>query len=445
VTIDFPYPGYQAIAPLEITQSNFMGVFSPKAFDHLDEPAILKAGLAHPIGAPRLRDAVKPDNRVLIIIDDGTRTTPIDRILPHVFDELHAAGVRDSQIEFIQGVGTHRAMKPEELQKKLGLFHDKYKVHEHHYLDYKSLHDFGATRDGTRVTANKLVLDFDFVMGVGSILPHRVKGMSGGAKIMFPGISGKEMMERNQWEASMHMSETVMGIPENPMRLRMEEAARIAGLKYIVNVVYDIKQKIVGCFSGDIVEAHRQGCLRAREVYAAHMPTRCDILIIDAHPADRDFWQSAKGPYAGTMAIKDGGTMICIAPNPEGVASNHKNVLEIGYRPHAELVEMVQQGKVDDLVGAAILADVCQIVDKTDCIMVSPGINEKDSKKIGFRWAATAQEALRLAIDKQGADASIAVLRFGGHVLPIIDDESTERIASQTAAAETAPARTGHS
>jgi lactate racemase len=241
------------------------------------------------------------------------------------------------------------------------------------------------------------------------------------------------------------MSETVMGIPENPMRLRMEEAARIAGLKYIVNVVYDIKQKIVGCFSGDIVEAHRQGCLRAREVYAAHMPTRCDILIIDAHPADRDFWQSAKGPYAGTMAIKDGGTMICIAPNPEGVASNHKNVLEIGYRPHAGLVEMVQQGKVDDLVGAAILADVCQIVDKTDCIMVSPGINEKDSKKIGFRWAATAQDALRLAIDKQGADASIAVLRFGGHVLPIIDDESTERIASQTAAAETAPARTGHS
>src|SRR6185312_3218047 len=140
------------------------------------------------------------------------------------------------------------------------------KVHEHHWLEYKSLHDFGATRDGTRVTANKLALDFDFILGVGSILPHRVKGMSGGAKIMFPGIAGKEIMERNQWEASMHMSETVMGVPENPMRLRMEEAARMAGLRYIVNVVYDVRRHIVGCFTGDIVEAHREGSKCSRRV-----------------------------------------------------------------------------------------------------------------------------------------------------------------------------------
>ncbi len=187
-------------------------------------------------------------------------------------------------------------MKPEELQKKLGAFNGRYTVHEHHYKDHKSLHDFGSTRDGTRVTANKLVTQFDFVLGIGSIIPHRVKGLSGGAKIMFPGISGAEMMERNQWEASMHMSETVMGVPENPMRLRMEEAARLAGLSYIVNVVYDIELKIVGCFTGDIVKAHREGCKCSREVYAAHLPTRADVVLIDSHSADRDFWQSAKGP-----------------------------------------------------------------------------------------------------------------------------------------------------
>jgi len=246
---------------------------------------------------------------------------------------------------------------------------------------------------------------------------------------MFPGIAGKEIMERNQWEASMHMSETVMGVPENPMRLRMEEAARLAGLKYIVNVVYDINKKIVGCFTGDIVGAHREGCLRAREVYAAHMPTRADILIIDSHSADRDFWQSAKGPYAGTMAVKDDGSMICVAPNPEGVASNHKNVLEIGYRPHAQIVEMVQQGKVDDLVGIAILGDVCQIIDKTDCIMVSPGVKPDEAARIGFRYARSAQEALDMATARQGKRARVAVIRYGGHALPIVDDEKAERSA----------------
>jgi lactate racemase len=182
-----------------------MGVFSPKTFE-TDEAAVLRKGFEHPIGAPRLRDAVGSGDRVLILVDDGTRMTPVARILPHVFDELHAAGVSNDRIEFLQAPGTHRAMTKDEIGEKLGPFAGRYPVHEHHYLDQSSLHHFGHTRDGTPVTANRLLLRADFVLGIGSIVPHRVKGLSGGAKIAFPGVAGREMMDRNQWEASMHMS-----------------------------------------------------------------------------------------------------------------------------------------------------------------------------------------------------------------------------------------------
>jgi nickel-dependent lactate racemase len=430
--IDFPNPGYELIAPVEVSDKNLMGVFTPRHFD-TDESDILRRGFERPIGAPRLRDAVQRGDRVLILIDDGTRLTPVARILPRVLDELHAAGVEDNRIEFLQAPGTHRPMKPEEIREKLGPFYGCHAVHEHHYLDESSLHDFGHTRDGTRVTANRRLIKADFVLGIGSIVPHRVKGLSGGAKIAFPGVAGREMMERNQWEASMHMSETVMGVAENPMRLRMEEAARMAGLHYIVNVVYDVARRIVGCFVGDVVEAHREGSRCSRQVYAVHLPTRADVVLTDSYSADRDFWQSAKGAYAGTMAVKDGGSLILVSPNPEGVASNHKNLLEIGYKPHAEIVAMVQEGKVDDLIGAAILADVCQIVDKTDCIMVSPGVKRHEAQKLGFRYADSAQEALRMALERQGPGASIAVLRYGGHILPIVDDEAVDRIADRVA------------
>jgi nickel-dependent lactate racemase len=434
VRVDFPYPGYEQIPAADVPEQNLMGIFAPHPPENLVEQMVLAEGFANPIGAPPLREAVKGCKRVLILIDDGTRMTPTARILPLVFDELHAAGIDDSAVEFLQAPGTHRPMKPEELQQKLGPLFGKYRVHEHHYKDQLSLHHFGVTSDGTPVTANKLLTQFDFVLGVGSILPHRVKGLSGGAKIAFPGVAGPEIMDRNQWEASMHMSETVMGVPENPMRLRMEEAAKLAGLRYIVNVVYatDPAHTIVGCFTGDVVKAHREGCKCSRQVYAVHMPTRADIVLIDSHSADRDFWQSAKGPYAGTMAVKDGGSLILVSPNPEGVASNHENVLKIGYRPHAQIVQMVQEGKVDDLVGAAILADVCQIVDKTDCIMVSPGVKPDEARKIGFRHAANPNQAMRMALEKQGENASIAVLRFGGHILPIVDDEASQRIADKT-------------
>jgi lactate racemase len=360
---------------------------------------------------------------VLILVDDGTRGTPVARLLDFVFAEFAAVGLSDGQVEFLSANGTHRDMPDDEVRAKLGPYYGRCAFHHHRWLNAADLCSYGQTSDGTEVTANRLLREFDFVLGIGSIVPHRVKGTSGGAKIAFPGVSGPEMQYKNQWEASLRMSETVMGVAENSMRLRMEEAARIAGLRYIVNVVSDGAGHIVGCFCGDIVDAHRAGSRLAVEVYGAPLPGRADIVIIDSYPADRDFWQSAKGLYSGTIAVKPGGSLIVVAPNPEGVAENHPNMLAIGYRPHSELVRMVQRGEVEDLVGVAILADVAQIVERADCILVSPGVAQRDAERLGLRYAESAQRALVMARERQSTTASIAVIRHGGHVLPIVPSE----------------------
>jgi nickel-dependent lactate racemase len=318
-------------------------------------------------------------------------------------------------------------MKEEELRKKVGSLMGKVRVHQHDWKDEGQLHDFGKTRDGTVVRANKLVKEADYVIGVGSIVPHRIKGFGGGAKIMFPGVAGPEIMDRQQWEASMQMSETVMGVPENSMRLRMEEAAALAGLKYIVNVVLDGKGQIAGCFAGDVVQAHRAGCHLSREICGAKMPGRAEIVLVDSYPADRDFWQSAKGLYAATMAVEKGGVIVMVSPNPEGVASNHPNVLEIGYRPHGELVDMVQKGGVKDLVGVAILADVAQIIDQAQVVLASPGVKKEEAEKLGMTWARDGNEGLRIAFERQPKEAKVAVLRHGGHILPLADERAAAR------------------
>jgi nickel-dependent lactate racemase len=422
--VAFPYPLYEKIEPVDLPDDRLLGVWGPTILSDPDDQAALRNGIAHPIAAPLLREAARGKQSVLLLIDDATRFTPTAKILPHLIDELHAADVKDHNIQLLTAQGTHRKMDENEVAKKLGALHGKYKLSQHDWKDDKALHHFGKTRDGTPVTANKLIADSDFVIGVGSIVPHRVKGFGGGAKIMFPGAAGPEMQNRNQWEASMQMSETVMGFPDNSMRLRMEEAADIAGLHYIVNVVLDGAENIAGCFAGDFRAAFREGAKRSREICAARMPHRADIVIIDSYPADRDFWQSAKGLYAATMAVTDGGSIILVSPNPEGVASNHQNVLEIGYRPHAEIVAMVQRGEVDDLVGVAILGDVAQIIDKAQCIIASPGVTPKDAAKLGLVWAKSGQHALDIAFQKQGRDASVAVLRHGGHILPLADERA---------------------
>lgn len=70
--IDFPYPGYEQIAPVDVPDDSLMGVFGPRAFPDVDEAAVLRDGFAHPIDAPPLSRSVKPTDRVLILIDDGT-------------------------------------------------------------------------------------------------------------------------------------------------------------------------------------------------------------------------------------------------------------------------------------------------------------------------------------------------------------------------------------
>jgi nickel-dependent lactate racemase len=420
VTVDFPYPGYEAIAPAEVPGANVLGVFAPRAVADVEEGVVLARAIANPIAAPLLREAARPGDRVLVLVDDATRGTPVSRALRYVIAELTAAGVPDDQITLLTAQGTHRRMTDAELRDKLGAFYGRFAVHQHDWLDEDGLHDFGRTADGTPVRANRLLAAADFVVGIGSIVPHRIKGFSGGAKIAFPGVAGPEIQARSQWEAAQYSSAAVMGRPENPMRQRIEEAARLAGLGYIVNVVTDRESRIVGCFAGDPIAAHRAGCRLSAEINEVTLPDRADIVLADSHPADRDLWQSAKGFYAGEIAVRDGGTLIVVSPNPEGVAERHPIVLRLGYRPFPEIARRVEEGAVDDVVGAAVLADLAQIVDRVDCILVSPGIPCDQAERLGFRHAPTPQDALTMAFERQSSAARVVVLRYGGRILPRI-------------------------
>src|SRR2546423_3162416 len=227
--IDFPYPGYERIAPVEMPDANLMGIYAPRAVGQVGEEEVLAGGFAEPYGAPSLRDAVSPTMRVLILVDDSTRGTPVPRLLKRVIGKLWVAGVSDKQIRLLTAQGTHRRMNEEELRQKLGEFYGRFETHQHDWLDEASLHEFGRTRDGTRVTANRLLREADFVIGLGSIVPHRVKGFSGGAKIAFPGVAGRGGEGGKPGGAALRMSCAAEGGARHPPPLPEERAARSGG------------------------------------------------------------------------------------------------------------------------------------------------------------------------------------------------------------------------
>src|SRR5271157_3003766 len=56
-------------------------------------PAGIASAFAHPIGTPPLRELAAGRRSPCVVIDDLSRPTPGERLIPPVLDELAAAGI----------------------------------------------------------------------------------------------------------------------------------------------------------------------------------------------------------------------------------------------------------------------------------------------------------------------------------------------------------------
>jgi len=344
--------------------------------------------------------------------------------LPFIIRELKKAGISDDNIKILIGLGTHRPMTELEMEKKLGSEIVKnYKVINHDWRDPMKLQYVGKTESGTEIWINREVLEADLVLGIGHIVPHRVAGFSGGGKIIQPAVCGGTTTGQTHWLSALYPGEEIMGKEENPVRKEIEAVAEKAGLSAIFNVVQDRSGRIIAAVFGNPIKAHRKGCQISKEVFGVKIPELADVVITDSYPADVDMWQASKGVYSSNLALKKGGMVILVTPCPEGVAPQHPLVEELGYRPLAEVKTLIEEGKIKDLMVAAHLVHVGEVIkQKGRGILVSSGIGPEKAEKIGFLWAPDPNKALEMAFEMLGKQARIAVFRHGGEILPIFSE-----------------------
>jgi lactate racemase len=416
---DFPYHN---IEPIEIPPSHPVDICTVPANDGTGEnpEALVAASIAAPIGMPRLSDMVNSDSRILIIIDDMSRPTPVRQILPPLLEELSRGGAQDLNVRFLVALGTHRPMTAEEIAARVGpVVAARFPVLNHEWNNPAALHDYGSS-DGTHVVLNRAMHESDIVIGIGSIAPHPAAGFSGGGKIIAPGVATEDAVGEFHWQSVHYAQNEVLGIRDNPMRVKIDRIARLAGLTFIVNVVLDSKGRIVRCFSGDMVEAHREGCLCAGEIYRVNVlrPQEAGIFIIDTHPLDQDLWQGVKAMCALECIVPDGAVVIVVTPCPEGVSRQHPDVLAFGYRGLADTTRLVQEGRLDKVTAHNIVQGG-RLVERTQAFMVSPGIPAEDIRRLGFTPFASPQAAFDEAVRRKGQSARVIVLGMGGEICPV--------------------------
>jgi nickel-dependent lactate racemase len=417
-----PYPD---VEPLEIPDASLIGVYqAPGIKPDGSEEEVIQAGIAHPIGAPRLRDAVQAGARVLILCDDVTRETPAHLVVPYLLEELHAAGVSDDNVHFVMALGTHRDMTPEEIENKLGPdIPRRYPVENHRWNDESSLVYLKTTASGLEIHINKKMHWADFVIGIGIIFPHAVAGFSGGGKIVVPGICGEATSGDMHWLMYGVPPVEHYGSVDNPVRRVIDEVAMEAGFNYLVDCVLNTDGEVVGLVAGDPLQAFRAGCAISRCVHSVTVPCRADIVIFDSYRTDLEYWQAIKAITPAGIVMKDGGIAIQVAECPEGISRAHPEVLELGYRPLVVVEELLRQGIVNKSIAAHMIQASEVIVDRGRGFLISPNISAQDKARLGFIHAGTPQQALDRALEMKGPQASIMVLRQAGDLLPIIANQ----------------------
>ena len=420
--INFPYPGINSI---DIPDQNLLGIFAPSTVEiEKSEDEIIEEALLQPIGSSPLHEILEWCQDVLILVDDYTRTTPTQKILPRLMIELERGGIKREGIRFLIASGTHRPMTEEEILKKFGKEIPKqYLILNHHWWDSSQMVYMGETPSGIPIHINRLVEEVDLIIGIGQIVPHRVSGFSGGGNIIQPGICGEETTGKTHWLSAQFDGWEILGRITNPVKKEIERVAEKSGLEWIVNTIQDGTGRLVKVVAGDPVHAYREGAAKSREVYLSQLPEEADIVVADSHPYDSELWLAAKGIYAAELAVRKGGAVILVTSCPEGISVSHPEVLEWGYQTFEEVDQKVRQGAIKKLTAAAHLVHVGRVIKgRAKGILVSPGISKEEAERLGFIYARNPQEALDIAFSHLSRDAKVAVLQRGGEILPVIKD-----------------------
>lgn len=378
----------------------------------------IRKSLDRPEGSEPLSALAKRVKSALILVDDLTRRTPVHRILPLVVEELRTAGIREEDIAILFALGSHRALKKEEMRNKVG--HEIFARIKCYNHDYKGLLDYvGKTEHGTPIYVNSILKEYDLILGIGSILPHRYCGWSGGGKIVQPGVCGEETITATHLLVAKDTS-ICLGSESNAALNEIRKVAAHVGLNFIINTVCNGSGDVTSVVAGDPVFAHKKGIERAKKVFGVNM-SKCDVLVVSAYPEETNLWQAFKALYAAHLVVHRGGRIILVCRAEEGVGE-HPDLTRLMSLGTNKLQEIIKDSQESDMLCVAAAFAGSQVMEhaRIDIVTENSQIEPLVVPEIGYYRSL--QNAVDNAVSYIKKGQKISVLREGPIALPIVEN-----------------------
>lgn len=297
--------------------------------------------------AASAREMAIDGRRVLTIIPDGTRTMPMAQMFRLLQEEI---GERAGACDYLIALGTHPLMSEEQLERLFGcpVVDGKCggaKIYNHRWDLADTFAEVGTIEAGEveqvsggllsekiSVKVNRLIFEYDQVLICGPVFPHEVVGFSGGNKYLFPGISGKEMIDQTHWLGGLLGSYNVIGTQTTAVRDLIDRAAAKIKAPIACMALVVTKEGISGFYFGGAREAWKSAAALSAQTHIewVEQPFRRALAIMPEMYSD--IWTAAKGMYKAEPAMMDEGEVVIYAPHITEFSYTHGPYIErIGY------------------------------------------------------------------------------------------------------------------
>jgi nickel-dependent lactate racemase len=392
---------------LEFEQGRRVEVVSPKAVP--PRPDAIRRSLLNPVDFEDLESFLSRKHRILVVVNDHTRSTPTDQVLREL-------NLREKEVTTLIASGSHRAPSAAEIEEIIGGKAPRYggTIAVHDCRDANNLRRLGRTSRGTEVYLNSLLFDADGIITVGSVEPHYFGGFTGGRKFLLPALAGFESIEMNHSLAAQESSR-LLALDGNPVHDDFMEALEMFGRFdriFSIQLVLNHRSEVSYAYSGHIVKSFDEAVVRAKEIYVPRIERKARIVIsVNEPPLDMDLYQTQKAIDNVKLAVEDGGIIILVSSCREGIGDDHfyklltsdnagvgrENAHKFGYHKAVKLTNLLKHASIFAVTN------------------LPPSI----PKSIGFTPYSDVQEALKGATRIMGNESEILVVMNAANTVPL--------------------------
>ncbi len=305
------------------------------------------------------------DKKILVLTPDATRTCPLPQMI-RCLNDVYGRVCR--RLDFMVALGTHPPLPAEKIFDLYGISPDNRREHFKTSTFYNHRWDLpetftelgvipakeivalskGHMDEHVPVVVNRKIFDYDLVVILGPVFPHEVVGFSGGAKYLFPGISGGEFLHFFHWLGAVLTCAGVIGRRETPVRAVIHRALEMVSVPvHCLAMVVTPANALCGLYVGGARQAWSAAAQLSARVHIVRKEKPYQVVLGRAPEMYDELWVAGKVMYKLEQVVADGGRLVIYGPHITAISRTWgAQVEKIGYHVRDYFLK-----RMDDFTG----------------------------------------------------------------------------------------------